>query len=584
MAIIPNVKLNISYSLDSTTPQFVFTDVTDYGSYTGVTGTINVTSPSGVASSGTIAVTDILRINGSISIPMLSDNTPEIGMYSFSYSVVSGANTGTYSKTFNFQYVKPKVGITAVVDCLSPNLYTEDTTNYLVGSVTPSDRFILSSVDSSLNTFSILGEKSAFVRAGDTFSIISSSGNNGDYTVSSVLYKKSTNKTVVTVTTSFADGTDDGILVTRKAKIFFPQVLGLPPKEGYIKKFGVNTFYNKTHEFNYVTKGFYDYGDGVSVVDKFTDSTELDVECDVRLCEVFCCINSVFKEYLGLKSRNKTLADIALEKYILATSHLSALKEAFECGQSAAVDSLVSEIKKVTSCTDDCSCSDTKPTLITGSGSGGITSVLGNNDIISSSSVSGETTTYSLSLSQAILDKIGNVGNTSTVVGDSTITVTPVTSGTNTQYSLSVNAPAALIAPVELIAFDVEADFVADTFTPSNVTIQNKSNLKDTGIVVTDVIPSFTSDSDVLVLRVKNFQNSSNSSYKAFVSSTYSTAYDTSSRSNYYSGVGLISYTSLITHKASGEFDFIILGENQIPLTRTRRAGLELNFNIQIIE
>ena len=219
MAIIPNVKLNISYSLDSSTPQFVFTDVTDYGSYTGVIGTINVTSPSGVTSSGSITV-DTSRINGGISIPMLSDSTPEIGMYSFNYSAVSGGDSGVYLKTFDFQYVKPKADITAVVDCLSPYLYTEDTTNYLVGSVTPSDRFIISSVDSINNTFSVSGEKSAFVRAGDTFSIISSSANNGDYTVLDVSYTELTNETVISVF-NVADGTLGGTtLVTRKANIF----------------------------------------------------------------------------------------------------------------------------------------------------------------------------------------------------------------------------------------------------------------------------------------------------------------------------------------------------------------------------
>tara|TARA_R110000772_G_scaffold117118_1_gene222463 strand:+ start:185 stop:1942 length:1758 start_codon:yes stop_codon:yes gene_type:complete len=585
MAIIPNVKLNISYSLDSSTPQFVFTDVTSYGSFTGVVGTINVTSPSGVTSSGSITVSTS-RINQSISIPVLADLTPEIGMYSFSYSVVTGSDTGSYSKTFNFQYVKPKVGITAVVDCLSPNLYTEDTTNYLVGSISPSDRFILSSVSASNNTFSVSGEKSAFVRTGDTFSIISSTGNNGDYTVTGVVYNRVTNETVVSVS-SVVDGTQDGTLVTRKANIFYPQVLGLNPLVGYTKKLSTSTFYNKTQEFNYVTKGFYDYGDGVSIVDSFTDSTELDIECDVRLCEVFCCINSVFKEYLGLRSRNKTLADIALEKYILATSHLAALKEAFECGQSAAVDLLVSEIKTVTSCTDDCSCSDTQPALITGLGSGGSSTVVapGSNDINVASSVSGDTTTYTLTLSPTILAAINAVGNTAEVTGDSTITVTPSTSGSVTTYSLSVPASSSSTAPKEFMAFDVEADFSANTFLDSNVTIQNKSNLQNLSISVTDANPT-SAGSHVQALRVSNFQSVPNSSYKVFLSSTYSTTNDTVIKSNNYSGVNLITYTSLITHKVAGEFDFIILKENKTPLTRSEVTDLKLklNFNIQIIE
>tara|TARA_R110001606_G_scaffold62021_3_gene144642 strand:+ start:2236 stop:3996 length:1761 start_codon:yes stop_codon:yes gene_type:complete len=586
MAIIPNVKLNISYSLDSSTPQFVFTDVTSYGSFTGVVGTINVTSPSGVTSSGSITVSTS-RINQSISIPVLADLTPEIGMYSFSYSVVTGSDTGSYSKTFNFQYVKPKVGITAVVDCLSPNLYTEDTTNYLVGSISPSDRFILSSVSASNNTFSVSGEKSAFVRTGDTFSIISSTGNNGDYTVTGVVYNRVTNETVVSVS-SVVDGTQDGTLVTRKAKIFYPQVLGLNPLVGYTKKLSTSTFYNKTQEFNYVTKGFYDYGDGVSIVDSFTDSTELDIECDVRLCEVFCCINSVFKEYLGLRSRNKTLADIALEKYILATSHLAALKEAFECGQSAAVDLLVSEIKTVTSCTDDCSCSDTQPALITGLGSGGSSTVVapGSNDINVASSVSGDTTTYTLTLSPTILAAINAVGNTAEVTGDSTITVTPSTSGSVTTYSLSVPASSSSTAPKEFMAFDVEADFVNNTFTFDNVTIQNKSNLKSLGLTVSDG-NSGSPDNHSQVIKISGFQNTANSTYKSFVSNTYVSGvfnpFVGTPSSIRYSGVGSMSATNMITQKISGEFEFVILSADQI-LTKEEVVGSTFKFNIQIIQ
>jgi hypothetical protein len=590
MAIIPNVKLNISYSLDSSTPQFVFTDVTDYGSYTGVIGTINVTSPSGVTSSGSITV-DTSRINGGISIPMLSDSTPEIGMYSFNYSAVSGGDSGVYLKTFDFQYVKPKADITAVVDCLSPYLYTEDTTNYLVGSVTPSDRFIISSVDSINNTFSVSGEKSAFVRAGDTFSIISSSANNGDYTVLDVSYTELTNETVISVF-NVADGTLGGTtLVTRKANIFYPQVLGLDPLVGDSKKLGTSVFYDKTHEFKYVTKGFYDYGDGVSVVDYFTDSTELDVQCDVRLCEVFCCINSVFKEYLGLKCRNKTLADIALEKYVLATSHLSALRQAFECGQSEAVDSLVSEIKKVTSCTDDCSCSDTKPTLITGLGSGGSISVVasGDNNINVASSVSGDTTTYTLTLSESILNDIANIGDTSVVESeDSSIIVESVTSAGVTTYDLSVAPPSDLVAPREFIAFNVEANFQDSVFTISDVVIQNKNNLNETSLTVEDGNSS-SANWHQQVITVKDFQSTANSTYKAFVSNTYTEGENTAwvgiESSIRYWGVGSLVYDSCITEKNDGSFSFVISDQIRREIVSRGTASESiLKFNIQIIE
>ena len=601
MAIIPNVKLNISYLLGSGTPKFVFTDVTSYAPYTGIIGTISMTSPSGAVSEETITVLNNAsrdRINSDMNIPLLVDGTPEIGVYSFSYSVEDGfatPNTGSYSKTFDFQYVKPKVGITAVVDCLSPYLYTEDTTNYLVGSVSPSDSYSLSSAfsstDDTVNYFEIPGEKSAFVRPGDKFTITPSTNPNaGEYTVSSVSYDRISDTTIINVSDVIVtEASPSGVrFTTRVASIFFPQVLGLDPKIGHTKKLGTSVFYDKNHEFSYVTKGLYSYGDGLSIIDYFEDSTDLDIKCDVRLCEVFCCINSVFNEYLGLRCRNKTLADIALEKYILATSHLSSLRQAFECGQSAAVDLLVSEIKKVANCNDDCSCSDTSPTLITGLGGSSSTTVVASsgNGINVSPSVSGDETTYYLSLDNDIIEDISNIGNTTSVSGDSTINITSSVSGGNTNYSLSVVPPEAPIAPKEFMAFDIEVDFVNNTFTFDNVTIQNKSNLKSLGLTVSDG-NSGSPDNHSQVIKISGFQNTANSTYKSFVSNTYVSGvfnpFVGIPSSIRYSGVGSMSATNMITQKISGEFDFVILSADQI-LTKEEVVGSTFKFNIQIIQ
>jgi len=601
MAIIPNVKLNISYLLGSGTPKFVFTDVTSYAPYTGITGTISMTSPSGAVSEETITVLNNAskdRINSDMNIPLLVDGTPEIGVYSFSYSVEDGfatPNTGSYSKTFDFQYVKPKVGITAVVDCLSPYLYTEDTTNYLVGSVSPSDSYSLSeafsSIDDTVNYFKIPGEKSAFVRPGDKFTITPSTNPNaGEYTVSSVSYDRISDTTIINVSDVIVtEASPSGVrFTTRVASIFFPQVLGLDPKIGHTKKLGTSVFYDKNHEFSYVTKGLYSYGDGLSIIDYFEDSTDLDIKCDVRLCEVFCCINSVFNEYLGLRCRNKTLADIALDKYILATSHLSSLRQAFECGQSEAVDLLVSEIKKVANCNDDCSCSDASPTLITGLGGSSSTTVVASsgNGINVSPSVSGDETTYYLSLDNDIIEDISNIGNTTSVSGDSTINITSSVSGGNTNYSLSVVPPEAPIAPKEFMAFDIEVDFVNNTFTFDNVTIQNKSNLKSLGLTVSDGNPG-SPDNHSQVIKISGFQNTANSTYKSFVSNTYVSGvfnpFVGTPSSIRYSGVGSMSATNMITQKISGEFEFVILSADQI-LTKEEVVGSTFKFNIQIIQ
>ena len=601
MAIIPNVKLNISYLLGSGTPKFVFTDVTSYAPYTGIIGTISMTSPSGAVSEEPITVlnnasTD--RINSDMNIPLLVDGTPEIGVYSFSYSVEDGfatPNTGSYSKTFDFQYVKPKVGITAVVDCLSPYLYTEDTTNYLVGSVSPSDSYSLSSAfsstDDTVNYFKIPGEKSAFVRPGDKFTITPSTNPNaGEYTVSSVSYDRISDTTIINVSDVIVtEVSPSGVrFTTRVASIFFPQVLGLDPKIGHTKKLGTSVFYDKNHEFSYVTKGLYSYGDGLSIIDYFEDSTDLDIKCDVRLCEVFCCINSVFNEYLGLRCRNKTLADIALEKYILATSHLSSLRQAFECGQSAAVDLLVSEIKKVANCNDDCSCSDTSPTLITGLGGSSSTTVVASsgNGINVSPSVSGDETTYYLSLDNDIIEDIaaGLVGQT-LISSNSTANITPTTTGFNITIPPFPSGEKA----TEFISFNAVADNTSspESFEVDNISFQNVDNLlrTDHDVKLDDKNPS-VNPSHIQAYKIYGFQIAPNSDYKAFISVTSVVGSEVGGvveSSVNYDGIGLLTYTVVITEKLAGEFSFILL-QNGLPLNKAQKLGKVFKFNIQIIQ
>jgi hypothetical protein len=565
------LRLNISFSLDSSPKEFVFTDVTDYSAQSvtasDIIGSIKVTAPSGVVYGGQPDDIEIQPIAGGfypgrinknqILVPLLSDGTPEVGQYIFEYTATDGVDSVVYTKTVNFQYVKPTAGIQSVYDCLSPKLTTEDTTNYLYGSIDPSDRFNVASADISGNTFSISGEKSAFVRVGDTFSIISSTGNDGDYTVTSVAYNAVLDTTVIGVS-SVVDATADGVLVTRKAQIFYPQVLGLNPLVGYSKKLETSVFYTNTHEFKYDTKSFYDLTDGVSIVDSNTDNQEIDIQCDVRLCEVFCCISSKFNEYLTYKNRdNKTLAEYALDQYVLATSHLAALRTAFECGKSADVTALTEQIKEVTQCNGDCSCDNGTPVLVTGLG-GGTTTVVATsgNGIEVASVTAGSTTTYTLSLAQSILNDIANASATSSVSAGTGITVVATPSGSNTDYQVSVTTPAVL--PEEMMVFKVEMDYDFSTgvrsYTVKDSTIQNASNLQNP---TTFTETGITNIWDTYGVTVTGFQSVANSTYKVTVDSYFQEyspggVLDSDSTDSTFSGLGV---RPSVVQTASGSFD-----------------------------
>lgn len=592
---LTSTDFNISFDLSSSTPKFVLTDITDYSGQsiaeTDVTGKIKITAPSGVVYDGTSDVdVDVSRINSTtILVPLLSSGTPEVGLYTFEYTATASSVSVSKVKTFQYSYVKPTATNQATSDCLSPELKGSDTTNYLVNAITPSDRFVISGVSTSNNTFSLAGEKSAFVSVGDTFSVINSTGNNGDYTVTGVAYTSS-DTTVITVA-SVTDATVDGTLVTRKTTLFYPSVLQLSPLVGYEKTISTNSFYSQTHEFLFTTKGYWDYGNGIKIVDSFSSTKEIDVDCDVRLCDIFCCVNATFNEYLKYKCVNKTLADIALERYTIATSHLAALRTAFECGDSAAVDSLTTQIKEVAQCNDDCSCSDGDPTPITGlGGSGNVVVNAANSNIEVASNVVGNTTTYTVKLAQSVLDDIAAAGSVTTIgSSDNSITVLETPTGSDYAYDIKIPSTTPVIPPKEFIAFNVSVTNINTTpaFSVSDVVIQNASNFQAPTVAVKNTTPT----NHIQGFEVSNFQATSNSTYKAFVDVTYvesqpSSAYGTPS-SSVYNGVFLNNFlTSVISVKNSGSFEFILLKDG-IPLTIadfTSSSSSKLNLNIKIVE
>ena len=595
---LTTTNFNIAFSLASDPMEFKVTDIEDYASQSvalaDIKGKIKVTAPSGVVYDGTLDIDgSVSRINTTtILVPLLSSGTPEVGLYTFDYEATDGVDTVTARKTFSYSYSKPTATNQATVDCLSPELTGSDTTNYLVNALTPVDRLSIVGVDTGNNTISVAGEKVAFVVQGDTFSIINSSGNDGDYTVTGVEYDQVTDTTVITVA-SITDATIDGTVVTRKTTLFFPSVLQLPPLVGYETTLSTNSFYSQTHEFLFDTKAYYQYTNGISIVDSFSSSDELDVDCDVRLCDIFCCINATFNEYIKYKDANNTqLAAIELERYVLATSHLAALRTAFECGDSAAVDNLVTQIKKVAQCNSDCSCSDGDPAPITGLG-GGTTTVVqsSGNGIEVASNTAGNTTTYTLSLSQSILDDISNAAATSSVISsDGSLVVTSNTVGDNTEYDVTLPPGTPIVPPKETMAFDVTIDNISvgsATFTVDNIVIQNESNFTN---AVTVALDNTTPTTNVQAFNVENFQVAGNDTYKAFVEVTYtkglfspmygipsSTRYDINS---------FVYAVPRISVKESGKIEFVLLGTNNEPFTIGNFAGFfsEVKLNIKIVE
>tara|TARA_R100001463_G_scaffold135376_1_gene198621 strand:- start:7566 stop:9407 length:1842 start_codon:yes stop_codon:yes gene_type:complete len=539
---LTTTDFNVSFLLGGSSKVFKFTDITDYTSQgvsrAAITGRIKVTAPSGIVYdnlSASAASADIIgsasRVSStSINVPLLSGGTPEVGLYTFEYRATNGNDpsvdtTVSKIKTFTYSYSKPKETNQLTADCLSPELKGADTTNYLVNAVTPNDRFLISIASSSTNTFCVSGEKVGFFTVGNKFDVISSTGNNGQYTITGVNYDKTNDKTVVNVAGVSSD-TADGYIVQRRTTLYFTSVPGITPLVGYSSVLSTNSFYSQLQSFSFEAHVLYDFGGGITLSDSFSSSDSINVDCDDNLCDVFCCINTVFGEYMKYKCTNKTLADLALERYTIITSHLASLRTAYECGDSAAITSLTAQIKEVSQCNDDCGCTSGDPIPITGTGASATSVVAsGGNGVNVATSVNGNETTYTLTLAQSVLDDITNATATSSVVSsDSSITVTSTTAGTNTEYNIKIPPATPIIPPKEFIVMKLEIENPNNTvsFTPKDVFHQNPTNLKNPTTAAwtySEVSPLYSYSP--YAIDVSSFQTSSNSTYKVDVSSYY---------------------------------------------------------------
>tara|TARA_R100000995_G_scaffold48023_1_gene22888 strand:- start:17859 stop:19679 length:1821 start_codon:yes stop_codon:yes gene_type:complete len=531
---LTTTDFNVSFLLGSVPKVFKFTDIADYTSQSialsDVTGRIKITAPSGVVYDNLSGSADITgstsRVNTtSINVPLLSGGTPEVGLYTFEYRATAGGVTVSKIKTFTYSYTKPKATNQLTADCLSPELKGADTTNYLVNAVTPNDRFAISAASSSVNTFSVSGEKVGFFTVGNKFDVISSTGNDGQYTITGVNYDKVNDKTVVSVA-GVSNNTGDGTIVQRRTTLYFTSVPGIAPLVGYSPILTTNSFYSQLQSFSFEAHVLYDFGGGFSVSDSFSSSDSINVNCDDNLCDVFCSINSVFEEYMKYKGVNKTLADLALERYTIITSHLASLRTAYECGDSSAITKLTEQIKEVAQTNDDCGCVSGDPIPITGTGGATAVVASGGNGVNVATNVSGSTTTYTLTLAQSIIDDIANATATSSVVGGTGISVSPNTTGTNTAYTVSLSNP--VIIPKETLSFKFNLEAPVQTggsanrnitVSASDISIEGDSSPNFKSPTVS--FDSIGSNSNTFKMSISDFQNVANNTYKVFISVHY---------------------------------------------------------------
>ena len=578
MAIL-NLSFSVGFSVLESNSYFVFTDKTNYSGQgiteTNVVGILKVTTPNGVTYNNTDFGSPDLdlstsRVSGNINIPtVFGTQAPLPGQYVFQYTASddSGATSSVATKEFTYSLTELVAQLGIEVDCISPLLKSEDTTSYNQNGINPDGNLTISTVSTGDNTISLSGDKVALFQVGNKFNITASTGNDGQYTVTGVNYDYATTTTVVSVA-SIVDATADGLVASKSNAIYYPSVKGLDPLIGFTTTTSTGSFYTGNQEFKLEGNVFYNLTNDVYISFYLKKTESKDISCDTRLCDIYCCIGNTLQRYLNTKGVNDVLSARYKEAYVLASSHLISMQTKLKCGNSSDLDTLVAEIRKITECTPDCDCSGTESTLVQGVGlSSNINVTSSGNGITVATVVTGNETTFVLSLDGAIINGLSNT--VTTLVDSANVLVNEVVDGQgNKTYTPTIVS--GLIPTVgEKMSFNLKVDFrfgspsfnvrSAVDFTIANVTYDAQDDyvsptVEDTSILVFSEYPLSTN-----LFTVKDFQGSSDA-YKVSAEVTgfesYNSNDNTISLSSDYDISEFISVS--IVKKISTGYTFIL--------------------------
>lgn len=237
----------------------------------------------------------------------------------------------------------------------------------------------------------------------------------------------------------------DGITptITRTHTLYNPPSIG-GSTVGTATDLSISNFYTPAaYQHTLSVDLSYTLADGTIVTMTLTGNQTINVTCDHKLCDIYCCVSSLWNNYMNSVTSNPTLGNIYLTKLTQVTSIMTLISQAYECSASGStIDEYVNQILRIADCAPGCGCSSSTPVPVTGLGGNGTTIVVsaGNGITVTSATVGG-TTTYTVSINQSILNSINSI-QAVTVVGavSNTVVESPTGTWTVTGADMAVSA------------------------------------------------------------------------------------------------------------------------------------------------
>jgi len=171
----------------------------------------------------------------------------------------------------------------------------------------------------------------------------------------------------------------------------------------------------------------WDYPDGLCIINTLVGDIEAEVTCDVSICDIFCCIDKLYKRYQTYLGVNSVLASQVKAQLDTVALDLVLFENALKCGHNDKAQGYYDHILEVSGCEPGCSCTDVDTVqvipvcVVTGTA---VVDACGNVAITVTPNTVGNTTTYTVCFEQTLLDRLNALFNTTLTAGTN-ITITP---------------------------------------------------------------------------------------------------------------------------------------------------------------
>lgn len=514
--IITAPSWNTTFDLTTIPKKFVLTDITDYTTasipLTGVRGDFKITSPSGVVIWNNTSYGSGSDIVANVSLTINTIPLPNLAN--------QAPEKGVYTITYTVQ----------INDGSNPIYYITDTKTFNFVHTTP---------------------KACIVPQVDCISPL--------FTVAD------TTKYIVNGITP---------IVVYNMTLEYPANSGGSPILVHTTTLTTSTFYNGLQVVTIETDLEYVIDSTFQIVDTVIGTKSINVDCSF-VCELYCCLKSLNNRM----DEKYKVNDIEFEKlsdlFQLVMSKLELLFLAIDCGKQNDANILIAQIKLLSNCSNDCTCTDGTPSLVTGLGNLNNVNVVvqsGGMPIIVTPNVSGGVTTYTISFDPALVTIINNSYNTVVTNADGTITVTPTGIIGRTQtYDISAN-----------YVVDNRMEFLCrvQMTSPTTATIVNGNyltsggNITATATTVSTTLPTAALNNN---FRVSAFEVFATTGYKVDVELILVTVLGSAYTLNSVKPCNIE-----VLNKTSGQFDFRLIDMLGNPITNTDLYNLTTDFFVSI--